>query len=345
MSFKIISSGENNCFQLCHKENYVALAEDLINEIPQLTKISIGGNFGLAIDNQVFAYGWGDNRDGAIGLDEYRKYEKPTLISNLKNVSNVKCGNNFSLFLCNNGDVFIATPENEQSGIIQVASPEPFSAIFGQLYPYAVGVSGSVYVINESLNQATRCDNGQILQNINNMANNNNNINENNIRVKQILTIAGSNVILTNSGKTFGCGKVVNGSNQYEEIISLKGKNIIKIVGYDSHLIALSNIGEVFAWGFNKFGQLGLGNKINNYEDFVEIPKFSNSKIIDIGAGLNHTMFIDISGTIWGTGCGEFSKTMLGTNELHTFPQKSEIITNAISVICGRNFSFVRIKE
>jgi alpha-tubulin suppressor-like RCC1 family protein len=54
------------------------------------------------------------------------------------------------------------------------------------------------------------------------------------------------------------------------------------------HSMALSNLGELFSWGSNSFGQIGDGS---DFEKFSPFPININNKTIkSISTGLYHTL-------------------------------------------------------
>ena len=66
------------------------------------------------------------------------------------------------------------------------------------------------------------------------------------------------------------------------------------------HLLALTNDGRVYAWGFNANGQLGLGDNTDRFEP-VEITSLG-SGIAGIAAGGTHSVALKADGTVWAWG-------------------------------------------
>jgi RCC1 and BTB domain-containing protein len=46
-------------------------------------------------------------------------------------------------------------------------------------------------------------------------------------------------------------------------VVNLQGVVITRVVCGYAHTIALSDVGALYAWGANSYGQLGTGNKSN----------------------------------------------------------------------------------
>jgi alpha-tubulin suppressor-like RCC1 family protein len=48
------------------------------------------------------------------------------------------------------------------------------------------------------------------------------------------------------------------------EVIALRNKNISYVVCGWYHCMALSHDGKVYAWGWNRYGQLGYGDTVDS---------------------------------------------------------------------------------
>ena len=71
-----------------------------------------------------------------------------------------------------------------------------------------------------------------------------------------------------------------------------------KIVGGYNHFIVLNADGKVYGWGYNGYGQLGLGNTSN-----YTTPVYLNmDNVIDITARGNCTAVLKKDGTVWMAG-------------------------------------------
>lgn len=105
-----------------------------------------------------------------------------------------------------------------------------------------------------------------------------------------------------------------------KKIDSLQGVFITQLACGDSHSMALSKDGSVYAWGEATFGQLGLEdirdlpkNSDNKpYQPYpVKVTALSNKKIIDISCGELHTLSLTESGTLYSFGgntCGQLGQ-------------------------------------
>lgn len=91
------------------------------------------------------------------------------------------------------------------------------------------------------------------------------------------------------------------------------GSNITKIVGGKSHLIALTNNGQLKGLSTgdngNLYGQLGQGNNNALTKEFVSIP--ASSKVTDVVCGSNHTIFTTEDNKIHGFGSNTYGVRLL----------------------------------
>jgi alpha-tubulin suppressor-like RCC1 family protein len=92
--------------------------------------------------------------------------------------------------------------------------------------------------------------------------------------------------------------------------------NIVQVTGGEGHSLALDANGNVYAWGMNDHGQLGLGRSDTNpnAEPF-QVPGLSN--IVAIAAGYRHSMALRNDGTVfaWGfNSTGQLGQGTIGSN-------------------------------
>jgi uncharacterized repeat protein (TIGR02543 family) len=121
---------------------------------------------------------------------------------------------------------------------------------------------------------------------------------------------------LTQDGRLFASGSYGIGKAENEVDISFQwfeitdkfplnyGEFLVSIKSGSYFALALSNLGRIFSWGRNEFGQLGLGNNTNNPN--ISIVEFSSlevdEKIIEIVTGDDHSMALTNMGNLytWG---------------------------------------------
>ncbi|MDR1392846.1 MAG: FG-GAP-like repeat-containing protein [Bifidobacteriaceae bacterium] len=84
---------------------------------------------------------------------------------------------------------------------------------------------------------------------------------------------------------------------------ALTGVNITGIVAAGGHTVALSQAGRVYSWGYNAFGEVGVGDTLPRLEPVRLDGILSNVTITAIGVGDYSTVVASNSGKLylWGT--------------------------------------------
>ena len=124
-------------------------------------------------------------------------------------------------------------------------------------------------------------------------------------------------------------GQVGNGIGTIEELpINISGEGdlagssarVVAISAGSDHSLAIDEAGQIYAWGSNHFGQIGIGNRgVNSTEGHpVNISREgdlsgSSGRIVAISAGYWHSLAIDDAGQIYAWGFG--NNGLLGTGE------------------------------
>eukprot|EP00127_Corallochytrium_limacisporum_P004356 Clim_evm39s158 gene=Clim_evmTU39s158 len=91
--------------------------------------------------------------------------------------------------------------------------------------------------------------------------------------------------------------------------VSIGGnERIRKIAAGWEHTLVLTTEGKVYGWGHNGFGQLGLSDKLK----VVSVPEILpiESPIVDIAAGLRHSVVVDVHGKVMAVGKSAASRAM-----------------------------------
>ena len=117
-------------------------------------------------------------------------------------------------------------------------------------------------------------------------------------------------------------------------------ENVIKIDVTDDSTIALTKTGEVYAWGKNENGELGVGDK--TYRSYATRVKEIDGNgylenIIDIASGEANGYAIDKNGNVYGWGHGGYNQ-IDDTATSKVYPTKMSDCTDAISVSAGDCF-------
>ncbi|XP_053459750.1 E3 ISG15--protein ligase HERC5 isoform X2 [Nycticebus coucang] len=107
----------------------------------------------------------------------------------------------------------------------------------------------------------------------------------------------------------------------------LQEKSIIQITCGDYHSLALSKGGELFAWGQNLHGQLGLGTVFLSTPTPQRVETLAGVPLVQISAGEAHSMALSMSGNIYSWGKNEFGQLGLG----HTMGEASPSLIEALA--------------
>ena len=75
-------------------------------------------------------------------------------------------------------------------------------------------------------------------------------------------------------------------------------ENIVSIAAGYTASYALTAEGEVYGWGRNDDGELGIGSKSSEINELYPVKMKKVSKIIQIAAGANHSIMLDEDGNV-----------------------------------------------
>ncbi|XP_072751669.1 secretion regulating guanine nucleotide exchange factor [Anoplolepis gracilipes] len=182
--------------------------------------------------------------------------------------------------------------------------------------------------------------------------------------IRKIVGGAGHTLILDTDGQVHSCGLNDKGQTgignteqrnvlTFHKIYALEHKMVIDVCcGWDSSA-ALTKDGELYVWGSNRYGQLGLDHSV--------FPIISHPRRISIGErikcismGLRHTVIVTESRGLYT--CGANNRGQLGLinpktkepyNRLDTFTKVPELTMwgNIENVACGQYHTIVLIKN
>lgn len=117
------------------------------------------------------------------------------------------------------------------------------------------------------------------------------------------------------------------------------------LAGGTKHSIALRSNGTVWTWGWNWYGQLGLGNQTNSTVP-VAIPGLGN--VIAVAAGSEHCLVVRLDGSIaaWGSNDhGQLGDGTLINRWSPTLVQGLPPARRALAVSCGDDVSRVLLDD
>ncbi|XP_019299869.1 probable E3 ubiquitin-protein ligase HERC4 isoform X6 [Panthera pardus] len=136
----------------------------------------------------------------------------------------------------------------------------------------------------------------------------------------------------------------------YGRIRNIKSLSDIQIVqvacGY-YHSLALSKASEVFCWGQNKYGQLGLGIDCKKQASPQLIKSLLGIPFMQVAAGGAHSFVLTLSGAIFGWGRNKFGQLGLNDENDRYVPNllKSLRTQKIVYICCGEDHTAALTKE
>ncbi|XP_034946431.1 probable E3 ubiquitin-protein ligase HERC4 isoform X2 [Chelonus insularis] len=138
------------------------------------------------------------------------------------------------------------------------------------------------------------------------------------------------------------------GLNSYVQIettpkmVKALGTNVVIQVacGY-KHAIALTNNGELYAWGSNDEGQLGIGPEVKAELKPKLVSSLAAMPIAFIACGGSHTIVVSKSGAIYVWGKNTFGQLGINSTQNLSYPFQLRTLRNSKvrHVSCGEDFS------
>ena len=266
------------------------LDSDLFYDIKRLFVFGRDGQAAFFITKKDHVYAYGNNNCGMLGLgtDHPIPENDPQLVTSLtrRKVIEFAAGRSHVLALSKSGQLY-SCGSNE----------------FGQLGASNY-IQSSLPILIESL------------------------------RKEKIIAIACGafhSLALTSRGIVFGWGFNFWGQlglggqrneNQYEPVclIALRKVNIIEIVCGQHHSVALSSRGDLYTWGHNAYGQLGIGEKVNYRNIPTKVIHSEEFTIKQVTCGQNHVLAVSTDGMMLGFGSNYYGQLGTGSRRNESVP-------------------------
>uniref|UniRef100_A0A8C3XC49 HECT and RLD domain containing E3 ubiquitin protein ligase family member 6 n=1 Tax=Catagonus wagneri TaxID=51154 RepID=A0A8C3XC49_9CETA len=112
------------------------------------------------------------------------------------------------------------------------------------------------------------------------------------------------------------------GTGEFKEInfipkkITLTGVKIIQVSCGHYHSLALSEDGQVFSWGKNSHGQLGLGKEFPSQANPQRVRSLDGIPLAQVAAGGAHSFALSLLGTSFGWGSNSAGQLALSGNNV-----------------------------
>jgi alpha-tubulin suppressor-like RCC1 family protein len=108
------------------------------------------------------------------------------------------------------------------------------------------------------------------------------------------------------------------------------------------HVMALDGDGNVWAWGPNNFGQLGV---IGGSEKYNVPVKTGLTNIVDIAAGANHSYALESDGTVWAMGTNDYGELGQGDTSTYTEPVRVKNLSGVKSIEAGALYGIALLSD
>nr|XP_023676848.1 probable E3 ubiquitin-protein ligase HERC3 isoform X2 [Paramormyrops kingsleyae] len=141
-------------------------------------------------------------------------------------------------------------------------------------------------------------------------------------------------VVVTAKGKIYqlDCGQP--NSNPRREHLS--NQKVVQVACGDNHSVLLMQDGQIFTWGCNSSGQLGLGNTKPSTRPQSQLA-LAGIPLAQIAAGGDHSVALSVSGTVFSWGSNRRGQLGLGdmTDRNSPVPVRSLHGKKTIYISCG----------
>ncbi|XP_065490954.1 probable E3 ubiquitin-protein ligase HERC4 [Caloenas nicobarica] len=127
----------------------------------------------------------------------------------------------------------------------------------------------------------------------------------------------------------------------------LEDRDIVQIACGDQHAMALSRGGELFTWGQNAHGQLGLSSQTMLITKPQLVGRLKGIPLAQIAAGGAHNVAVSLSGAVYSWGKNDFGQLGLGDTRDRGCPLYIKALEHwkTVFVSCGADHTAVLSKE
>ncbi|XP_012252206.2 RCC1 and BTB domain-containing protein 1-like isoform X2 [Athalia rosae] len=136
---------------------------------------------------------------------------------------------------------------------------------------------------------------------------------------------------LTDDGEVYAwgqnnCGQVGSGISSHQGVprkvnSALTGKKVVSIFCGQTSSVAVTESGDVYGWGYNGVGQLGIGSYVNQPNP-TKVSALSGVVIEKVACGYAHTLALSDEGTLYVWGGNSYGQLGLGNKANASSPVK-----------------------
>ncbi|XP_057419366.1 ultraviolet-B receptor UVR8-like [Lotus japonicus] len=263
--------------------------------------ISAGANHTVALLSGNFVCSWGRGEDGQLGHGDTDDRLLPTKVSALdgQDIVSVTCGADFTV------------ARSESSGGL-------YSWGWGDFGRLGHGDNIDLFIPHPI----------RALQGL---------------TIKQIACGDSHCLAVTMDNKVLSWGRNQNGelglgttddSLVPQKIGTFEGVPIKMVAAGAEHSAAITEDGDVYGWGWGRYGNLGLGDR--NDRLIPEKVSIDGVKIVIVACGWRHTVSVSSSGRLYTNGWGKYGQLGHGDFEDHLVPRRVQALSDKfISQVSG----------
>ncbi|PWA92826.1 regulator of chromosome condensation (RCC1) family protein [Artemisia annua] len=322
------------------EEIVTADSETTAPVIRRVILISAGASHSAALLSGNVVCSWGRGEDGQLGHGDAEDRSSPTQLSALdgEEIASLTCGADHTIAFSESqmqvyswgwGDFGRLGHGNSTDCFI----PQPIKALQGlRIRQIACGDSHCLAVTMEGEVQSWgRNQNGQlglgtiedslVPQRIEAFQG---------ITVKMVAAGAEHTAAITEDGDLYGWGWGRYGNlglgdrkdrNIPEKVSVITGEKMVQVACGWRHTISVSSSGDLYTYGWSKYGQLGHGD----FRDHLvpcKLEALNGQFISQISGGWRHSMALTSDGKLYGWGWNKFGQIGVGDNQDHCFPME-----------------------
>ena len=292
--------GSNDAMKLDEGEYYRLCDIRKIDSPVNWDSVACGDSHTLAINSNGELYAWGNNEDGQLGIGSYTTQLSPHPVilvgDTIMRIKELACGYAHTVAIDFNGWL-LAWGDNEfgQLGIGDYTTQPRYKRV-------GTATNWSSVACGESHTVAIK-SNGE-------------------------LWAWGYNTY-----GQLGLGEGV-GSQSTPQQVGID-TNWVSVACGQYQTLAINANGELWAWGSNAYGKLGIGTATMRYNTPQRVGTDTNWD--SVACGEDHTLAINANGELWAWGWNDYGQLGLGHTTTKYTPQRVGTATNWVSVACGGN--------
>lgn len=137
-----------------------------------------------------------------------------------------------------------------------------------------------------------------------------------------------------------GIGSTVDHQLELVDVdLPLHDRDVKEVAAGGFHSLFLTEQGNVYAAGWNRFGQLGIGSNIDQRSP-VRITLPDSVTVAGVAAGYGHSLFLLSDGTVQAAGLNYAGQLGDGTTSCRNTPSQVNLGSLASNVAAGYDFSY-----